>query len=116
MQYALKFTQTQLDNKRYNSLIDLLGLDIVYDIGEKNDIGFNTTLTHDWKQKLYQTSYGLYTGYKLFKNSWLTVGYNFSEYKDNENSINMDSYTGVYLKLRMKFDQSSLREITHNFM
>jgi hypothetical protein len=111
MQYALKFTQTYLDDKKYDSLIDILGLDIIYDIGKKNDIGLNLSLMHDWKQKLYKSEYGLYTGYRLFNNSYITVGYNFNGFSEGLGDDCFERYAGAYLKFRMKFDQSSLREI-----
>ncbi|MDZ7686190.1 MAG: hypothetical protein U5O39_15270 [Gammaproteobacteria bacterium] len=53
-------------------------------------------------------SYGVSLGYNVADNVWMSLGYNFSGFSD-EDFLGAD-YTakGVYLKYRVKFDQHSL--------
>ena len=115
LQYALKFAKTSMEGETFTSLLDLLGVDVTYDIGSRNDIGINAKLMHDWKRKKYRNDYGVFTGYRLFKNGYVSLGYNFRGLSGAKETDPFRSYQGLYLNVRMKIDQSSLKEIVTKY-
>jgi hypothetical protein len=88
----------------------LFGLELRKDLGKRFDIGAHANVLrgHEYNQNQY--SYGLSIGFTPVTNMWLSLGYNWDGFKDND--FSMASYTaeGVYLKLRFKFDQQSVRD------
>ncbi len=114
LQGAVKYTKTYLDTGSYSSLITRLGADVLYDINTKQDIGLNLSVLNDWKQKLYQYTSSIYTGYNILPNTWLTAGYHFTLFETQQNRQEDFRQQGPYLNLRMKFDQNSLQEIAQS--
>ena len=51
------------------------------------------------------------TGYSVFKNAWISVGYNFSGFDDRDFSDANYTVQGPYLQFRFKFDDSTAKEI-----
>jgi opacity protein-like surface antigen len=58
----------------------------------------------------YEYSYGLSLGYSPVTNLWLSLGYNWDGFEDDDFSMSGYTAEGVYLKLRFKFDQQSVRD------
>ncbi len=116
LQYALKFTRTYLEGKHYDSWIDLASAEATYDLNGKTDVGFHASMRHYWKNDRMEFGSGVFAGYNLFENGWLGVGYNFDALTPQEN-IGSDFRTqDIYLRLRMKYDQMSLKEMAKRYM
>ena len=107
--YAIQFTRNNLQDYIYDTCINTFGTDINYKLTNKSDIGINTALQYYLDRHTHNYLTGIYMGYNLFKNYWLSIGYNFQGYSDND--ALPDTLPGVYLKMRYKFDQNSLHEI-----
>jgi len=50
-------------------------------------------------------------GVNLFKNLWLSAGYNFAGYEDNVFSAAGYTSRGPYAKLRFKFDSGTTKDV-----
>lgn len=48
---------------------------------------------------------GAEVGYSPMTNLWLSMGYNFAGYHDDEIASNDDNQRGAYFRLRFKFDE-----------
>ena len=48
---------------------------------------------------------GVETGYLLGANFWVSAGYNFFGYDDDELAPEGDTQQGPYLRFRLKFDE-----------
>lgn len=83
---------------------------VIHDIGRRFDIsgtvGFMGTPDSDAKETLY----GLEGGYRVKDNVWISAGYNFAGFSDRDLSGREQTEQGWYLRLRMKFDEKSLRQ------
>ena len=58
---------------------------------------------------------GISVGYALVKNMWISVGYNFSGFKDQDFSAADYTAAGPYVKFRIKIDQESVKEMVSWF-
>jgi len=57
----------------------------------------------------------LSTGYNLFKNAWLSIGYNFTGFEDKDFSAGSYSAKGPYLQFRLKVDFESVNSVIDIF-
>ncbi|MBN1378218.1 MAG: OmpA family protein [Gammaproteobacteria bacterium] len=105
--YGVKYVLDTYDETEYKGLTHSLGSEYRYDVTQRWDIGAHADVLYsaNANNKLY--SYGLSTGYNLIKNLWLSVGYNFAGFKDDDFTSAEYTADGPYLKLRFKFDQGS---------
>ncbi len=113
--YAIKINREKIDNNEFSTTVDAIGLEAIYDLSKKIEIGVNGSLLHIWESGDMQESYGGYLGYSFFKNLYLGVGYNFKGYYDKDLSTYLNSAEGAYLKMRMKLDNESLDQLTKSF-
>jgi len=74
------------------------------------DVGLRASMLHSWS--LDQIDYGTSAsvGFNAGKNIWISVGYNFSGFKDRDFSRAEFTSEGPFIKMRMKFDQVSVRD------
>lgn len=113
--YGLKYSEDFIDAKIYDSLIDTLGFEYIYDINEKVDLGFTLSLLHSYNSSNFDQSFGVFSGYNIFKNSYLGLGYNFVGFYDSDFANLRNSKQGVYLQFRLKFDNESLKDTLEMF-
>ncbi len=113
--YGLKYIQDSIDGVSYDSWIDTAGVEFLYAINKKIELGFQGSLLHAYDSQSLQESLGIYVGYNLFKNAYIGLGYNFMGYIDKDFEGLRESEEGVYLKFRLKFDQESLENIVQKF-
>lgn len=105
--YGVKHVQTDLGGVDYSSISHLLGAETRFDITKRIDIGLTGSmlLTDDGSSARY--SYGPSIGFAPVDNTWISLGYNFSGYRDDDFEGAEYASDGIYLKLRLKFDQDS---------
>ncbi|HEY3487967.1 MAG TPA: OmpA family protein, partial [Gammaproteobacteria bacterium] len=107
--YGVKYTLANFDGAEYDGITQYVGSEYRYDISEHWDLGLGGSrlLSANADTDLY--SYGISTGWNLVKDLWLSVGYNFDGFRDEDFSLAEYTAKGAYLKLRFKFDQDSLQ-------
>lgn len=111
-QHGIKYTVDAIDEFEYDGFVQLFGLDVRYEITDKIDIGFqgSTLVAHNANN----TDYGLgaYAGYNVFENLWIHAGYNFQGFRDDDFSLQTYRHEGPFVRLRMKFDQHTIKGLT----
>ena len=104
--YAGKFLQDNSNGISSNSTTHLVSARVTRDLGKKWDIGaiLSTLFSGDVRSSQY--GIGAEVGYLLKENMWVSAGYNFFGFTDKD--LGGEDYTsqGVYLRLRIKFDES----------
>lgn len=109
-QYGAKSVHETINDVSYAQFVDLTGLEARYDLTEKWDIGLHGSVLHAWDLNHYDFSSGLSLGYLLFTNCWVSLGYNFTGFHDEDFSRNNTTSEGIYMKFLIKFDQQAVRE------
>lgn len=110
-QYGLKYVTDHIDNVQYNGFVDLMGVEYRHHITTKWDWGIHGRRLHDYEHGDSQRGLGASIGYIPKTNTWISFGYNYLGFVDTD--FNDAAYTaqGIYLKLRVKADQDSLRQM-----
>ncbi|WP_303905336.1 OmpA family protein [Thiohalomonas denitrificans] len=113
--YGAKYVRDTIDSTVYSGYTDSLGVESRHDLNKRWDIGARASTLRSVNSDLYEYSYGLSVGFNPATNLWLSVGYNWAGYEDDDFSLAGYAAKGPYLKLRFKFDQQSLREVASGF-
>ncbi|UCF29782.1 MAG: OmpA family protein [bacterium] len=111
LQYAVKFNAERIDGLEYDGVTDLLGIEDRYSMGSRWDIGAQMAVLHSYNSGTFDYSAGLSLGYTPFTNAWMSFGYNFVGFEDDDFSDAGYRASGPYIKLRLKVDQNSLRAL-----
>ncbi|EDY87128.1 OmpA family protein [gamma proteobacterium HTCC5015] len=106
---GLKRVRTELAGGDIDNDSWLLGTETRFDLNEHWDIGAQYHYLGVDNFGLSQESWGLSTGFDLAKNLWLSIGYNWEGYDDEDFRFNGYTAEGPYLKLRYKFDQNTFK-------
>lgn len=113
--YGLKYARDPTAYATYSGYTDSLGFELRKDLGRRWDIGVRSSALHSLNTRQYEYSYGPSVGFSPATNLWLSLGYNWAGYKDKDFSMAGYAAQGVYLRLRFKFDQNSVRDIAKWF-
>jgi uncharacterized repeat protein (TIGR01451 family) len=111
VQYGAKFVLSTIDSTRVSGYTDLMGAEWRHDLNERWDIGWRHSVLHSWQSGVVDYSYGISVGVTPMRNAWISLGFNFEGFKDADFSGAEYSAKGVYLKMRLKVDQDSLKQI-----
>jgi uncharacterized repeat protein (TIGR01451 family) len=106
--YGAKYAWDTYDGTTYHSFTDLWGLEVRQDLSPKWDLGLQGSFLHSWNAKNFKYSFGPSVGWSPLSNSWISVGYNFKGFEDRDFEAARYTQQGVYLKLRVKFDEKTL--------
>jgi hypothetical protein len=107
-QYSAKYVREMIGDTSYHGYTDLFGVEARQDLGERWDIGASAGLLHSWRTGTKSWQYGVSVGYRLAENTWLAVGYNQAGFSDADFSGAEFRGKGLYVSLRVKFDQDTL--------
>ena len=107
LQYGADHVRDSIDGSAYQGFTQLIGLEARQDIGERFDIGLHGGMLHSVKNSARDYQLGVYIGFKLAENSWLSVGYNQRGFVDRDFTGSEYRAEGLYLNLRVKFDQDT---------
>ena len=102
--YAARSATDRAGALESRSFTQLLGGRSTWDVTDRVDVGLQAYRM--WGNGAAETALGIEAGYLVWKNLWLSLGYNAKGFKAAE--LAGDAYTqrGVYLRLRFKFDEN----------
>jgi hypothetical protein len=103
-----KYVLAGLGGYSAESLTTLGALEARLNLTPKWDIGLNAAALSGWGLDTHQWSAGLSVGRTLATNLWVSVGYNYRGFVDTDFTAARYTAPGVYMRLRLKFDQESL--------
>ncbi len=103
--YAGKHTQFDADNISSDNTAHALYGRSLYDISERWDVGLQAGTY--WNKQADDMSYmlGAEVGYSPMTNLWLSLGYNFMGFEDDDIAYEDTTQQGAYFRLRFKFDE-----------
>jgi hypothetical protein len=109
-QYGAKYVSETIEKNDYRGYTDLTGIEGRYDLSKKVDVGLRVSMLRTLG--IDQTDYGTQAsvGLQAARNLWISVGYNFAGFTDRDFSKADFTAEGPFVKLRMKFDQVSVRD------
>lgn len=107
--WGIKYTLDNIDGEEYDGVTQLFGFQYRRDIHDKLDLSVHGDILHSSNADNFRYSFGPAIGVNVYKNAWLSVGYNIDGFEDEDFSSAEYTASGPYLKLRIKFDTSTVR-------
>ena len=103
--YAGKYTQYTADDITSDNTAHAVYGRGLYDISERWDVGLQAGTY--WNKQANDLSYmlGAEVGYSPMTNLWLSLGYNFMGFEDEDIAYDDSTQQGAYFRLRFKFDE-----------
>jgi hypothetical protein len=109
LNHGFKYSVLTSGGESFNGVTELLGAEARYDVTDRIDIGFHGEGLYSFNARTLDYSYGPSVGFTPADNLWLSFGWNFDGFVDEDFAAAEYSRAGPYLKLRIKFDQSTAR-------
>jgi hypothetical protein len=110
-QYGAKYVVDNFDSDEYRGFTDLYGMEVRHDLNSKWDIGLQGSFYNSHNADVSDYSYGVSFGYNMARNVWVSLGYNFDGFQDDDFSASEYTSEGLFLKYRLKFDQDTADSI-----
>ena len=107
--YGIKYNKTEINGLTLESVTHLLGAETRFDITPKIDLGLTGQMLTNSDFSEAQYSFGPSIGIAPVDNIWISLGYNFQGFRDDDFEAAEFSRDGIYLKFRIKFDQDTAR-------
>ncbi|ABE74827.1 DUF11 domain-containing protein [Psychrobacter cryohalolentis] len=103
--YAGKYTEYDAQGIASDNTAHALYARGLYDISERWDIGLQAGTY--WNKQANDLAYlvGAEVGYNPMNNLWLSLGYNFMGFEDEDIAYDDTTIEGAYFRLRFKFDE-----------
>jgi hypothetical protein len=111
VQYGGRYAVSTFDSEQYRGYSDLLGFDARRMLNQRFDIGLHGALLHSWESDVMEHSLGLDLGVTFARNIWVSLGYNFAGFRDDDFSATRYTDKGPFLKIRIKADQDTFRDL-----
>ncbi len=111
LQLGLRYVTSTFDGERYNGFSDLYGVDLRRDLTRRFDVGLHGTWLHSWRSGVSDAAVGADVGVTVARNVWVSVGYNFAGFDDDDFSESRYTAQGPFIKLRIKADQETFRDL-----
>ena len=111
LHYGIKYGQDTINGARFNGVSQALGGEYRYDINARWDIGIQASGMYSGNSSTLLYSAGPSVGVNLFKNLWLSAGYNFAGYRDTDFTSAGYTARGAYTRLRFKFDSGTTKQL-----
>ncbi|NNF15536.1 MAG: hypothetical protein HKN70_02260 [Gammaproteobacteria bacterium] len=115
-QYGAKYVRSEIAANAYSGFSDLLGVAVRHDLSSRWDVAAHGDIRHSWRADVYDYSVGIEAGVTFAKNAWLSIGYNFIGFEDDEFSQAEYLAYGPYLKFRLKADQHTLDDLRRGML
>ncbi|HSN91842.1 MAG TPA: OmpA family protein [Anaeromyxobacteraceae bacterium] len=108
--YGGKLVRERIAGEVQQAYTDQGSLEVRCDLTPRWDLGLRGSLLHVWSARQFSFSGGPSLGYSPATNLWIGVGFNASGYEDRDFSAASYTAYGPWIRMRLKFDQESVRE------
>ncbi|MEZ5896238.1 MAG: DUF11 domain-containing protein [Parvularculaceae bacterium] len=107
--HGLKYASFTADDASYDAITQLAGVEARFDLTPRIDISLHGEALYSYNSKTLEYAYGPAIGFTPADNVWLSFGWNFDGFDDDDFVGAEYSRAGPYLKVRIKFDQLTAR-------
>ncbi len=109
--WGVKYNLDNIDGEEYDGFTQLLGFQYIYDLHERLDLSLHGDILYSSNSDNYRYSLGPSLGVNVYKNLWLSIGYNIDGFEDEDFSQSEYTANGPFVKMRFKFDKHSLSNL-----
>lgn len=100
-----KYVRDTIDESTYSGAYSQLGIEYRHSFNEWWDWGLQLSSHNDWVANNRLYSAGLNVGVSPLQNLWISLGYNWAGFQDEDFDEAAWTNNGAYIRFRLKFDQ-----------
>lgn len=105
MNHGVKYAVLETGDASYTGFTQLLGVETRYDITRRIDLGMRAMAIYSHNSGTAEYSFGPSIGFNPADNIWLSAGYHFDGFSDDDFAFADYTRKGPFIRLRIKFDQ-----------
>lgn len=109
LNHGFKYSSIEADGLANNGVTQLFGTEARVDITKNVDIGVQGSALYSHNSGTVEYSYGPSIGISPAKNIWISAGWNFEGFSDEDFAAAEFTNKGPFIKLRIKFDQNTAK-------
>ena len=109
--YGVKYVRSEFGGIDVSGFTHLVGAEARFDVTKRIDLGIHGSILYVPGSGTTEYSWGPSIGVSPLDNVWLSLGYNFDGFDDDDFEAARYTREGLYLKLRLKFDEDTARSI-----
>jgi hypothetical protein len=110
-QIGARYAESTIDGARYAGWSSLFGVDVRRDITKVIDLGGHATWLNSQAGHTTEKAAGFDVGISAAKNMWISVGYNFAGFDDENFDASRYTAQGPYVRFRFKIDQELFKDL-----
>lgn len=107
--WGMKYVVDDIDGDRFSSVTSLYGVEYRHDLNRRWDVGLHAGALHSWNSRVIDYQTGVSIGHSPWRNVWISVGYNFDGFHDDDFAGAHYTARGPFMRFRLKVDQHSVR-------
>ena len=111
LQFGSRYVRSTFDDERYSGLSMLYGVDVRRELTMRFDVGLHGTMLNSLQSGVSDQSVGVDLGVTVARNVWISIGYNFTGFRDDDFEASRYTAQGPFIKFRMKADQDTFRDM-----
>jgi uncharacterized repeat protein (TIGR01451 family) len=111
LQYGVRYVASTFEGDKYDGVSDIAGFDARRQLTRRFDLGLHAAALHSWESNVMDYSVGFDVGTTIARNLWVSLGYNFAGFRDDDFSASRHTAQGPYLKIRIKADQDTFKDL-----
>jgi hypothetical protein len=115
LQLGLRYAEQQFDADRYGSVSTLAGLDVRHDLDARWDLGVQGTLFATPGAATREHSFGVDVGRRFGQQVWVSLGWNFAGFADQDFSRERYTAQGPFVRFRVNIDQGGLKDLVQGW-
>ncbi len=112
IQLGARHVRSTFVGERYSGLSTLYGLDMRRDLTHRFDVGLHGTMLSSLKSNVSDRSLGFDIGITVARNMWVSIGYNFQGFEDEDFEAARYTAQGPFIKFRIKADQDTFKDLS----
>ena len=115
LQFGGRYVRSTFDGERYSGLSTLYGVDVRRELTMRLDVGLHGTMLSSLQSGVSDQSVGVDLGVTVARNVWISIGYNFAGFRDDDFEASRYIAQGPFIKFRMKADQDTFRDMVNMY-
>ena len=112
LQLGARYIRSTIDDEKYSGASTLYGLDFRRDLNSRFDVGVHGTMLSSLQSHVSDGSVGVDLGITVAKNMWVSIGYNFAGFRDQDFEASRYTAQGPFIKFRIKADQDTFKDLS----
>jgi hypothetical protein len=112
LQLGARYIRSTIDDEKYSGASTLYGLDFRRDLNARFDVGVHGTMLSSLQSHVSDGSVGVDLGVTVAKNMWISIGYNFAGFRDDDFEASRYTAQGPFIKFRIKADQDTFKDLS----